>query len=72
MTESTSALSTESQSRIRNAIMLVQRAFEGFSKEEMAAFLCALAAENGFYDEAIRFAEIAKTQREAIVRAGGR
>jgi len=65
-------LSEESQERVRQAVALTRQAFEGATKEEMAAFLCAISAESGFYDEAIQFAEFAKTHRDAIVRAGGR
>jgi hypothetical protein len=65
-------LPEESRARIRHAMKCIRQAFEGAAKEELAAFMCAMATESGFYDEAIRFAEIAKTQRDAIMRAGGR
>jgi hypothetical protein len=68
----TNTLSEESRSRVHQTLAIVRQAFEGSTKEELAAFMCSIAAEGGFYDEAIRFAEIAKAHRDAIFRAGGR
>jgi hypothetical protein len=63
--------SEESAARIQHAIDTIMQAFDGCTKEELAATLCAVAAAGGFYDEALRFATIAKERRDAFVRAGG-
>jgi len=63
---------TKSRERIDRAHDAIMAAFAGCTKEELCAALCAVAASSGLYDEAIRFAELAKVHRDAIVHAGGK
>jgi hypothetical protein len=43
-------------------------ALDGLSKEQACVILAAVAAESGFYDQAIQFLELAKRQRDAVWR----
>lgn len=64
-------LSAESRERIERAQKTIFEIFAGRPKEELCAALCAIAVSDGFYDEAIRFAQMAIVHRDSVVHAGG-